>query len=545
MAAKGKVEYIITTDDAKAMSAMQSLLTQVRKSGRAMGDTKKESNDLFDSIEKKALAVLGPAGVVAGAMAAAKVYMDNLVDSVKALNVEQERAGSLGRDYAAAFGEFVMNAPGISPQDARRAEQSIFDIASQSALGPEGLPQLVRAFTTIQSSIPNESQETKLAVLRETAQLLELQPTLDAPGAALGIAKLVSQGDMSPNEAQNLLRQAQSQGLVAQTGDISRQIPRILSVAEAAGVGPRDALALMATGTQVLGDPTGDKTATAMVNLLNKVEMNEGDIEGIIGGGFNMRGNALQKFGQVIRAIQSGRLRKEQIFEIIPKIGRGADAATLVRGFAGGALDDLITVQGILNDPAALTGDLTADDIATMEAASPTVAATLAGRRRESALAIDRLREPGLVAAGEFRRIAGDVFSRYGIRENSREAFFFAYDRARQSGMPESAALARGMSQLEESESPFAVGGLGPTRFDLPGRLMRGTGRMPVPGGFGVGAIPMPVPIPGLDLTPERDTPERVDTTQALLAAILVELQGQNVNTKAPRLPLNTRGDSD
>lgn len=364
--ATSRVELVFSGDDSKAMAAAAKLLDAARATGDAWEGAGKRQKGALDSVLPAVQNFLGVSLSIGGALKLVNDYFDSMKQKAEAVRQEMERVGQRTSGYSEAFGRLMMNMPGASSAELQQVDTVIRQQAGSRAIGTGGMARLADAMAMIQSSVPTASMGNKLDVIREVAQTLELEPTADASGVGLGIAKVMegSGFKLSGNQAQNLLRNQQMLGMVTQVGQVSRMIPALSVAATESGMDMPGMMGMAAWATQVLGDTEGSETGTVLGSLAQKLVKNEGDIEKKVRG-LDLSGNLMDRMRQVAAARADGRLKDADLMDIFPKMGaRGVSGMTLLSAAMdptrAGMLEDFV---GRMRSPSVLEGDMMADSI--------------------------------------------------------------------------------------------------------------------------------------------------------------------------------------
>jgi len=318
--ARNRVEFIITSDDGKAIQQLNKLLEKSREMGSSLEDSGKKGKSAFDSIGKGVSEIVMGMATFEGGLKIAGDLADVLKDRLKGVTDEMKRAGQESKGYTEAMGRLLANMPGESRQTIIKVDEDLRKIAGSSSIGPGGLSRLTDAMTTVQSSIPLAPMGTKMDVIREVAQQLQLEPTADASGVALGYAKLLeADPTLTANMAQNLLTTQQSLGLVKDVGKVSAMIPQLGTAAREAGMSMADMQALAAFSTQVIGDTEGTQTTTLLGSIASKIMNQSAKVEELTG--IKLTGSGLERMQQLSTARANGEIADEAWTQLMPTIG--------------------------------------------------------------------------------------------------------------------------------------------------------------------------------------------------------------------------------
>jgi hypothetical protein len=363
---RGKVEFVLTSEDAKAMAAATKLLAKVRELGDEYGKAGKHGQDSLDGIGEK---IAGLAMKFAGPTAAIKGLndlFDIMRQKVEAVQQAQEKAAQVSKTYGEAFGKIASNIPGMSANEASLIDTRLREIASSRAIGEGGLIKLADAYAQIQSAVPLAPQSAKFQAIDETAQLLELSPTENAPGIGLGISKIMeaSEWKYDANQAQNLLRMQQTLGLVKEVAPIGQGIPRLGAAAKMGGETLADMQAFAAYMTQALGDTGGEESVTAIQQMVAQLMTRAGDVEAKIG--IRPTGSFFNRFNQVRNHYAAGNITEDQLGDLFPIMSRGGMGKMAIMDLLDSGWNKLGQYRSIMTDPGIANGDFTESDIATV-----------------------------------------------------------------------------------------------------------------------------------------------------------------------------------
>lgn len=375
--AQNKVELVITADDAKAAAAFTKLIEATRKAGAEADQTGKKGQSSFDSWAKGIMGMVTPLASVSGAVKVAMDMMDHLKEKIDAIREAQAKAAEVSKTYGESLGRIVVNIPGISTDQVKGIDAMLRQTAGSRGLGEGGLVKLGDAYAQIQSSIPLAPEAKKAEALQETAKLLELVPTENASGVALGVAKIMESSNWALNgtQALNLLRQQQTLGLVKDVGPIGQGIPTLGAAATMAQVGLPDMQALAAYMTQKMGDVAGPETFSAISGMVSKLMTRGAKLTDKLGGDVSIEGNLFERLQKISEVYQSGALDEEAIGKMLPDMTRSEKGKMAVLGLLGGGMGELNTYRSIMTSDQVLKGDFTKADLSTLREALPAQAA--------------------------------------------------------------------------------------------------------------------------------------------------------------------------
>lgn len=397
--AQNKIELVITADDAKAAAAFTKLIEKTREAGKEADATGKKGQGSFEKWAGGIAGMVGPLASVSGAVKVAMELFDHLKEKIDAIREAQAKAAEVSKSYGESIRQYISNFPGISDDQVKSVDKFIRSTASSRSLGEGGLNKLAIAYAQIQSAIPGAPEEKKREALQETAKLLELVPTENATGVGLGIAKIMEASNWTLNgpQALNLLRQQQTLGLVKDVGPIAKGIPGLAAATFMAS--ERDPVtnkiigkeatfpemqALAAYMTQKMGDDAGPESFNAISGMVSKIMTRGAKISDKLGGETEITGNLFERLQKISDAYKAGTLDEEAIGKLLPDLTRSEKGKMTVMGLIGGGLDELNWFRGQMTNEQVLKGDLTQQDITTLERALPTEGAQAQRRGMQS-----------------------------------------------------------------------------------------------------------------------------------------------------------------
>lgn len=387
---ESRVQLVMTADDVKLMNSVMRGIEGFRKMGAELGKTKRKGKSAFDGIGKSIMSTA--AGMVSASAITALFTkeLELLKQGAADVNAELGKTTSLSQVYVDSFSNIMANMPGPSKQKLQDMEGFIRDIPTRFALPPGGAADAANAMATTVSAMPNAPMSLHKSILEEAAQFKELAPETDMAALALGIGKAVEANpSLSPNQAQNLVRTIQSQGAVKDAAKVADMIPKLGSVAGAAGMSLSALGGFGAWATQVSGDQQGDKTTRAVQTIALAFEQREKELRELSGVDFS--GNMMDKFGSLRKGVLSGKILPEDMDKIATR--GGADSVTgkmIIRAMttkSGAAA--AAKAMGITT--ASMEGDVVADDIAKKLEVVPGAAALSEQRLSEGRVAKSRL----------------------------------------------------------------------------------------------------------------------------------------------------------
>lgn len=365
--AASKVELVFTGDDSKAMQAAAKLLDAARQTGDAWDGAGRKQKGALDAVLPMMQSVLGVSFSIGGALKLVNDYFESMQQKAAAVGQEMERIGQRTTSYSEAFGRLMMNMPGATSAELQQIDSMIRNLSASNPIGRGALGKLTDAMTMIQSGVPTAPMSAKTAALAEAAQSLGLEPTADAAGIGLGIAKIMegSGFKLSANQAQNLLTQQQMLGAVQDPGKVSRMQASLAISARESGMDIPGMMGMAAWTSQMITDLEGNETTTILGSLSQKLIKNEGDIEKLARG-LDLSGSLSDRMRQLAEARASGKIGDAALMEMFPKMGaRGVGGMTLLSAVMdperGAMLEDFM---GRMRAPGVLQGDAMADSIA-------------------------------------------------------------------------------------------------------------------------------------------------------------------------------------
>lgn len=326
--AANKVILEFMGQNADAIKAARDLKQAIESAGYSLDDLhkkgKKTSDEVGVGFDGMFKALGGGGAMVTAVWKSISDTLSKVDQQMAALISKNKGASEVSRNYGEAIGRLQVNIPNTSQEELRTLDQRLREMQSTSRIGEGGLARLTDAYTTIQSSASSAPFETKIEALRQTGKLLELSPTEDAQGVALGVAKIMEMGGgkISGNQALNSLRAQQTESLVTSPGPIARGIPTLAAAASAAEMSLPQMQGVAAYLTQAIGDTEGSETISALSGTVSKIMTRGTKISDKLGGQTEITGNWLQRLEQISQVFRSGQLDEEEVGKLLPDLTR-------------------------------------------------------------------------------------------------------------------------------------------------------------------------------------------------------------------------------
>ncbi len=459
MAAKGKVEFILTADDAKAVQAATKLLEKVRETGVQFDQTGRKQKTMFDDLTSGATKFITQFGTFAGASKVVADALDQIKQRIDAIVQAQGKAAEVSRSYGQNLREIFVNMPTAGTADYQNIDALLRRLSTERALGDGGLNKLALGYANITTSVPNATPEMKAAAANEMARMLEFSPTQDPVGTGVGIAKILegAKGTLNAEQALNILRVQQEKGMVPNVGGVGASIPTLANAAVVAGQSLPEMQGLWAYLTQRTGDREGAETTSALSGMVTKIMTRGATITGKLGMEEELTGPLFSRLQKISDVYQSGLMSEEEVGKLLPDLTRSEKAKLATLQLLGGEMP-LMLDQFVapVTSASALPYSTTQRNIEDVNRALPTEAAHSAARRRESQKEARRAGDADSAFQTELRAEYEAELKARKLGAKFEGRAMAAYDARRYMGDDEQAARAFGSSVAGLGRVPLA-----------------------------------------------------------------------------------------
>lgn len=250
--------------------AEQKAVFQGAELGKTIGKSTKKGSDGIKNMTKNALAfATGMIGVNSASAIFSKIIATAKGDFEQLLRF-QRSALSTQQSFNDAVGSLISNNPtGLTQQQLL----SFQDFAKQrgAILGKGGATRVIQGLTALRSGVPGLTDEQQRGALQKGITQAEIDPSTNIGSFAVGVAKL----DQSLNKGITVATSALTLFGSRAGGDIAtlvKQIARVIALTATGAGTTEELLAVTAFGTAALGDPTAERTVTAVGELLGNFQ---------------------------------------------------------------------------------------------------------------------------------------------------------------------------------------------------------------------------------------------------------------------------------
>ncbi len=461
MAATGRVQYVITGEASGMSSTLDDVTKRAEKLEQQVGrlteklrEKGKTGTDAFSALSSGAgnfFASLAGGFTVLGTL---KSLLDDIKARQEGVRAEQDRSLNSARNYIGAFGQISMTLPGASAGQLQGINTEIQRLAESRALGSGGPAALASTYATIHGASPTAPQAAKLDALAQVAKTLELSPRENPNAVGLGVAKMMEQSgfEFSGTQALNILRKGQDLSMTESLGSFSEAIPKLGAVSRLGGIGIRDSLALFSLFTQQMGDKTGEESATAIMSMTANLMTRSSDLAERSGiPEDELKGNLFERFGAFRRRYQAGQISEAQMGDIFPVISKGGGGKMSAYELLNGGWQQLGNYVGEMNDPRLMNGDLTQQDIATLQNVLPGMKSTSALARQESSIDMGRTRRS--LDDVTLKKMVRNELERMGVEQGAADFGVLNFEQAREGRMDPARAFVNAIRSGRMSNS--------------------------------------------------------------------------------------------
>lgn len=438
MSAKGRVEFVLTADDAKAAQAVSKLLEKVRQSGDQFDHSGRKQKTMFDEgvagATKFAMSFTG----IGGALKLGMDMLDQYREKIKAVIEAQEKAAGVSRSYGETLRGLFVNEPGASKEDYTRIDAMLRDIANRRSLGEGGLEKLVTGYSNVINAAPLMSEKRRQDAAEEVGRMLEFSPSEDPAGIGIGIGKIMQgNGDtVQAMQALNALRVQQQLGQVNNIASVGASNAKLEGAASFGQASLAEMMGLWAYMTQRTGDRGGEETATAIAGMVSKIMTRGATITDKMGGMTEVSGGFFERLNQISDVYRSGQMSEDEVGKLLPDLTRSETAKMATLQLLGGEIPVMQQkYQKPIADAFATIDSITERNIFEFNEALPAEAAQSRRRAHESRREAKRAGDVGAAESTLFReefeaemkarrRGANDIALGTGVREMLREEGF-------------------------------------------------------------------------------------------------------------------------
>jgi hypothetical protein len=465
MAAKGKVELVLTADDAKAVQAVGKLLEGIRASGDQFDHVGRKQKTLFDDLTGGVTKFVMGFASIGGATKIVLDSLDQVKQRIDAINEARGKSSEVSRTYGENLRGLFVNEPGASKEDYSRVDTMLRDIAGRRKIGEGGLEKLVVGYSNVINAAPLMSEKRRQEAAEEVGRMLEFSPRENPAGIGIGVAKIMqgNRDTVSGVQALNALRVQQQLGQVNDIASVGAANAKLEGAAAFGGVSLAEMQGLWAYMTQRTGDRGGEETASAIAGMTSKIMTRGEKITDKMGGETEVSGNIFDRLNQISSVYRSGMMTEEAVGKMLPDLTRSETAKMATLQLLSG---EMPLMQEKYQKPMiaayATRESITQRNIEDLVAAIPTETPQSSRRSRESRKESARAGDVESAVETEMRAEFEAELKARRLGEKYVDRSMAAYEARKYLGDDEQAARAFGSS----------VGGLG--RVPLAGSVLAG-----------------------------------------------------------------------
>lgn len=449
--AQNRVELVVTADDAKAAQAFVKLIEQTRLAAQeadktgdkitGLGAKAKSTGDEGANSLSKIVTSLASGGALATIFTAA---LDGIREKIKAAAAEAERVDKKSTSFGQSMANIASSNSDITPERLAAMQRNIVQTLSVSALGEGGGVKLADAAGAIsRSSLPPDVAD---AIIRETAQTLQMSPEANATTLAKSYAAIVeaqvARGQApNANSAQNLV--VGMGGAITDVGKRASMLESLQPFSAQSGMSMSEIAGLTGFISTQISDTEGGDTARIVQSLYSKLVADPSAIEAKLGS--KLSGSLIERLQQA-QSMGADTLLGDDAFNIVG-MERGPKARLAISGLIGaGGKEALQQQMSKAAAAAAYGGDLQSELISMASTTSPAFAADLWRKQELSKLDAQRLMDFSSQRDAASLVIFKEQIKRERLSEQSQEGIINSYSAFMGSNVPENVRRERARS---------------------------------------------------------------------------------------------------